>query len=246
MTMRVGGERSGFADHVLNLLEKVECRRVESSAERNTAYKIRYEAYRRENMVAPLDSQTLYDDIYDESPNGRMFGIFIGGEMASTIRIHAARNESDTLPSSAVFCDVILPRLREGRRIVDSTRFATKLEFSRQFPELAYVTLRLTWLGAEYFRADYHLAAIRPEHQRFYKRIFGHTAWTDEREYPRLSCRVVCMGLDFPARKQRVEARYPFFRSTWAERENLFGGLMAAAKIRSGRPIAGGEARAQS
>jgi hypothetical protein len=245
MTTQVGGERSRFVDHVLNLLERVECRRLEGADDRDAAYRIRYDAYRRENMVSPSDSQRLYDNVYDESPNGRMFGIFIDGEMASTIRIHAARNENDTLPSNAVFGDVILPRLREGRRIVDSTRFATKLEFSRQFPELAYVTVRLTWLAAEYFGANYHLAAIRPEHQAFYRRVFGHTAWTDEREYPRLNCVVVCMGLDFPARKQRVEARYPFFRSTWAEREKLFGGLIAGARVHSGRPIAGGEARAR-
>jgi hypothetical protein len=31
------------------------------------------------------------------------------------------------------------------------------------------------------------------------------------------------MGVDFPAVKERVEARYPFFRSTTLERNTLFG-----------------------
>ena len=32
-----------------------------------------------------------------------------------------------------------------------------------------------------------------------------------------------CMGVDFRATRGRVEARYPFFKSTTAEREALFG-----------------------
>jgi hypothetical protein len=246
MTRRVGGERSYFVDHVLNLLEKAECRRVEGVAERDAAYEIRYEAYVREKMVSLSESRRLHDPIYDESSNAGIFGIFIGGEMASTIRIHVARDENEALPSSAVFGDVILPRLREGRTIVDSARFTTKLEFSRRFPELAYVTVRLTWLAAEHFSADYHLAAIRPEHQAFYRRVFGHTAWTGERDYPKLNCKVVCMGLDFPVRKLLVEARYPFFRSTWAEREKLFGGLLVNGRTHGGHPVSSGAVRAQA
>jgi len=244
MTIQVGGGRSRFVDHVLNLLEKVECRPIESAGERDLAYKIRYDAYWRENLIAPSESERLHDPAYDESPNARLFGIFISGDMASTIRIHVARDESEALPSIAVFGDVILPRLRQGRRIVDSARFATRLDYSRQYPELAYVTLRLTWLAAAHFWVDYHLATIRREHMGFYKRVFGHTPWSDERDYPRVKCKIVCMGLDFPARKTLVEARYPFFRSTWTEREKLFGGLIVDAKVHSGR-IAGGELRAQ-
>jgi hypothetical protein len=245
MTTQVGGERSRFADHVLKLLERVECRQLESAGERDLAYKIRYDAYWRENLIAPSEPGRLYDSGYDESANARLLGIFISGEMTSTIRIHVARNENDALPSNAVFGDVILPRLRAGRTIVDPTRFATKMDFSRQYPELAYVTVRLAWLASEYSKANYLLATIRPEHAGFYRRIFGHSAWSDERDYPRVTCKIVCMGLDFPAHKTLVEARYPFFRSTWAERERLFGGLIVDPTVRSGRPVAGGEARAR-
>jgi hypothetical protein len=224
-SMRVGGvkAKSRFVDHVLTLLERVEYRRVETLAERDEAFKIRYDAYRRENFIEASDDERLYDAAYDQSANGSIFGVFIDGEMASTIRIHVARHEDEVLPSNAVFGDVITPRLRQGRVIVDSTRFATKLELSRKYPELAYVSVRLTWLAAEHGEVDYHLATTRVEHQAFYKRVFGHEAWSEPRDYPLLNRKVVCLGLDFPAHKSRVEERYPFFRSTAVERERIFG-----------------------
>jgi hypothetical protein len=228
MCAAVANVKSRFSDHVFHLLERVECRRVETAADQEAAYKLRYDAYRRENWIEASDSEKLYDAQYDRSPNGRIFGVFIDGEMASTIRIHVARGESDPLPSTGVFGDVILPKLRQGRGIVDSTRFATKLEFSRRFPELAYVTVRLTWLAVEHSHADYHMATIRAEHQAFYKRVFGHVLWSGERDYPGVTCKIVCMGLDFAAHKERVEFRYPFFRSTHEEREKLFGGWAGA------------------
>jgi hypothetical protein len=43
------------------------------------------------------------------------------------------------------------------------------------------------------------------------------------RSYPMVTAKVVCMGLDFAAEMERVESRYPCFRSTPAEREALFG-----------------------
>jgi hypothetical protein len=38
-----------------------------------------------------------------------------------------------------------------------------------------------------------------------------------------VTTKIACLGSDFRAGKERVEARYPFFRSTAAEREAMFG-----------------------
>jgi hypothetical protein len=214
--------RSRFADQVFGLLERADCRPIETAAEFEAAYKLRYDAYRRENWIDPSESEKIHDTDYDQAPNGKVFGVFIDGDMASTIRIHIARSRGDVLPSAGVFGDVISPHLSEG--VVDPTRFAAKFEFSRNYPGLAYVTTRLTWLATEYSGAAYLLATIRSEHQAFYKRVFGHSPWSGERDYPIVNRKIVCMGVDFAEHKQRVESRYPFFRSTRAERERLFGG----------------------
>jgi hypothetical protein len=214
---------SRFSDRVLRLLERVEHRRAETAAEKEAVYQLRHEAYLREHLIEPLQGRRLYDEFYDEASNCYNIGTYIDGELASTIRIHVAASDDEALPSSAVFKDLILPRLKTGQTIVDPTRFATKLEFSRRFPEMPYLTVRPGWMAGDRFGADYILATMRSEHQAYYKRVFGHVPWSGEREYPRVHCKIVCMGLDFAAQKDRVETRYPFFRSTEAEREKLFG-----------------------
>jgi hypothetical protein len=235
--------RLRFADQVYDLLDRADCRSIETSAEFDAAYKLRYDAYRRENWIDPSESAKIHDTDYDQAPNGRVFGVFIDGEMASTIRIHIARSEHDVLPSAGVFGDVISRRLGEG--VVDPTRFAAKFEFSRNYPGLAYVTTRLTWLATEYFGAAYLLATIRSEHQAFYKRVFGHSPWSGERDYPIVNRKIVCMGVEFAAHKERVESRYPFFRSTLAERERLFGGwAIPGAELSSGAARSAGQIKA--
>jgi len=213
---------SRFSDRVLRLLERVEHRTAATAAEKEAIYRLRYEAYLRENFIEPTTEGRLYDEIYDETPNCWNIGTFIDGELAGTVRVHVAAQQTDVLPSASVFGDVIARR-RAGRLIVDPTRFATKLEFSRRFPEMPYLTVRPGWMAGEHFDADYILATMRVEHQAYYKRVFGYQAWSEPRDYPLVNRKIVCMGLDYPAQRERVEARYPFFRSTPEERENLFG-----------------------
>ncbi len=213
---------SRFSDRILRFLERVEHRPAQTAAEKEAIYRLRYEAYLRENFIAPTAERRLYDDVYDETPNCWNIGTFIDGELASAMRIHVATREKDFLPSAVAFADVIAPRLRKGYVIVDPTRFATKLDFSRRFPEMPYLTVRPGWMAGEYFGADFILATMRTEHQAFYKRVFGHEPWSEPRAYPLVNRRIVCMGLDYLAQKERVELRYPFFLSTAQEREELF------------------------
>jgi len=80
MCAAIANVRSRFVDHVFHLLERVECRRVETAADQEAAYKLRYDAYRRENWIEASKTEKLFDDHYDRSPNGRVFGVFIDGE----------------------------------------------------------------------------------------------------------------------------------------------------------------------
>jgi hypothetical protein len=220
-------EPSRFSDRVLRLLERVEHRTAVTTAEKEAVYRLRYEAYLRENFIEPTADERLYDEIYDEASNCWNIGTFIDGELAGVVRVHVATEEGDILPSESVFADVIELRRKEGRVIVDPTRFATGLEFSRRFPEMPYLTVRPGWMSGEYFGADYILATMRVEHQAYYKRVFGYQAWSEPRDYPLVNRRIVCMGIDYPVQRERVEARYPFFRSTAEERERLFGERLA-------------------
>jgi hypothetical protein len=223
MDADVGSANSRFSDRVLRLLERVEYRCAYTRSEKEAVYRLRYEAYIRQKLIEPRSDGRLYDSNLDDTPNVWITSTYIDGELASTVRVHVAADESAALPTLGAYSDLVMPHLRNGRVIVDLTRFAARLEFARRFSELPYIALRPTWQAMQYFETDLALATVVEQHQAFYRRVFGFTAWCEPRVYPGFSHKVACMGLDFQAAKERVEKRYPFFRSTLAEREALFG-----------------------
>ncbi|MGA2042130.1 MAG: hypothetical protein ABSG83_02035 [Roseiarcus sp.] len=207
----------------MRALERVEYRCARTNAEKEAAYRLRYEAYIRQGLIASRADGMLYDKGVDDAPNAWITTMFIDGELASTVRIHVADRASAAIPSVDPFSDLIMPHLNAGRMIVDPTRLAAELEFARRFPELPYLALRPGWMAGEHFGADFGIVSVVGQHQAFYRRVFGYAPWCEPRDYPGFNLKVACMGLDFRAAKERVEARHPAFRSTNAEREILFG-----------------------
>jgi len=84
------------------------------------------------------------------------------------------------------------------------------------------LTLRLAYMACEYFKADFGLAIVRPEHQAFYRRVFLHETIAEPRLVPGLAKPFGLMAADFPALHERVFERYPIMRSTAFERRMLF------------------------
>jgi len=212
---------SAFAERVWRMLERVEYRRAETPEDKEAIYRLRYEAYMREGAIEP-DASGRFTDPFDDVSNVWIIGMFIDGELASSIRLHVAAAEDAPLPAQTVFPDILGPRLRRGQIIVDPTRFVTRLDFSRRFHEMPYLTVRPGWMAGEFFGADFILATIRAEHQGYYRRVFGHQVWSGVRDYPTLKKPIGCMGLDYFAMRDQVQRRYPFYKSSAAERARLF------------------------
>ncbi len=215
------GAQISFNDRVTQLLDRIDYRLADSDEDREAIFKLRYDAYLNEGAISENTSK-IFADPYDDMDNVWIFGLYVDGELASSIRIHVANEYEPEFPSHSVFADLLDPELAAGKVIVDPTRFVTAKKFSKLFPGLPHVTLRLCWLAAEYFSADHFLVAIRKEHQAFYKRTFNHTLICDERPYPLLSKPISLMTLRYPEVADRVHRRYPFFRSTYFERRALF------------------------
>jgi len=210
-----------FCDRVAQLLDRIDCRPARSAEEREVIFRLRYEAYLREGAIGPNFSGT-FSDPYDESENAWLFGLYLDGELASSIRIHIACGEHRDFPSRKVFPDLLEPELDAGRVIVDPTRFVTDRRHSRLNPGLPHVTLRLAWLAANYFSAEHFLVAVRAEHQAFYRRTFNHRVICAPRPYPLLAKPISLMTVHYPSVAYKVHQRYPFFRSTFFERRMLF------------------------
>lgn len=210
-----------LGDRVLRLLERVDYRRADTAEDREAIFRLRYAAYLREGAIPPNAEQRFTDPL-DECRNASIYGVFIDGELAASIRLHVATRQQPDLPATNVFADLLTPEIGAGKTIIDPTRFVADRAASRRYPELCYVTTRLAWLASDFFDTDLLLATVRAEHQAFYRRVFGHRVICDPRHYPSLAKPISLMALDFRMARERVPLRYPFFRSTFFERRMLF------------------------
>jgi hypothetical protein len=213
---------ASFNDRVSNLLDRIDCRVAVTAEDREAIFHLRYNAYLNEGAIAPNSAQR-FSDPYDHTDNVRIFGLYLDGQLASSIRLHVANKAQPEFPSHKVFADLMDPELEAGKTIIDPTRFATDKRLSKLFPGLPYVTLRLCWLAAEHFNAEHFLVAIRPEHQAFYRRTFLHQPICEARPYPLLAKPISLMTSNYEDVADAVHRRYPFFRSTYFERRMLFG-----------------------
>jgi hypothetical protein len=212
---------TSLVDRVERLLQRVDYRRAETAEDRAAIFRLRYDAYLREGAIAPNFTDEFSDPV-DDRQNVWIFGVYIDGRLASSIRLSITIPGCTEIPALDVFSDVLLGDIDAGKCVVDPTRFVADRESSRMYPELPYVTIRLPWMASEFFDADWLLAAVRPEHQAFYKRTLGHQVMCPPRLYPNLQKPVSLMALDYRAARERVHQRYPFFRSNHFERRMLF------------------------
>jgi N-acyl-L-homoserine lactone synthetase len=202
-------------------LEHVDYRLIETPEEKDAIYHLRYRAYLREGAVLPSESQRVTDR-YDDLPNNYTFGIYVRGELFSSIRISVLTSEHRGSPSSEMFSDMLHPELDRGKTIIDPTRFVADPDQAKRFPELPYVTVRLGWVACAHFNADIGLANVRPEHRAFYRKVFLQQPWGEPRLYPGLIKPVGLMAADFPAIREKVYQRFPYMRSSAFERRMLF------------------------
>lgn len=207
----------------MDILDRVKYARVRMDATDNPIYRLRYEAYRREESVPFNDAGIVVDDL-DDTPNGMSFGVHIDGELVSSIRLHHLTAAERRSPSMKVFPEVLGPMLDRGDRFIDPSRFTSDYEASLAYPALPFLTLRIAVMATVHFGATMCLALVRPEHAAFYRRVFQSEEMGEARTYPGLAFPVALYGARVEERRHHsIFSRYPFFMSTPEERRKLFG-----------------------
>jgi hypothetical protein len=205
----------------LRLFDRVDYRPIVTSEEKERIYLMRYRAYLQGGLILPTESLRV-SDRYDDAPNAWTFGIYIDGELCSSLRIHVLTSEWRMSYATELFGDVLHPRLDQGEVFIDPARFVADPEKAQRFPELPYLTLRLAYLACEYFNADTGLAVVPAEHQAFYRRIFLHETIAEPRSFPNVLKKVALMASGFRSLREQVLARFPIMRSSAFERRMLF------------------------
>ncbi|MFC5385061.1 hypothetical protein ACFPLB_03675 [Aquamicrobium segne] len=219
--LRSGPASSGFSDKVFELLNRSEYRRCDRGEDLEDIYRLRYKAYRFNDMVPDADTHIISDAL-DETPNVYRFGVYVDQNLISTMRIHHVTLETPFSPSVQAFGDIVMPMLEAGDTFVCMSRLASDPEWTRIYPQLVYVTLRLAGMACEYFNAPYGLSTVREDHAGFYKRVYYSQQISEARAYPGVFNKVMLFRTNALANRDRFYTRFPFFRSTQWERRLLF------------------------
>jgi hypothetical protein len=204
-----------------SLLDQVDYRLAETEAEREAIYSLRYRAYLHEGAIEPRADQRLTDR-FDDLPNSWVFGIYLDGELTSSIRISVATRNNDDTPAVDAFRDLLAPELAQGKVIVDPNRFVADPATRTKYLDLPYWTVRLGYVACAHFYADIGTATVRAEHRAFYRRLFFQKSLCEPRPYPTLTKPLCLMAADYPSIRDKVFERFPLMRSSAAERRMLF------------------------
>jgi len=215
---------SRFAGNLIDILDRVEYRRVRPDELSDPVYKLRYAAFRREDFIPFNSLGTLRDefDDHDKFPNSWNFGVYIDGGLVASLRIHHLTPEFRKSPANSLFTDILTPLLDAGASFVDPTRFTCDLEASLAYPALPFLTLRLAVMATRHFRATYGLHCVRTEHGAFYKRVLSSSLMCPARLYPGVGFPMELWGTRAQEVYGKTLSRYPFFDSTDEERQRLF------------------------
>jgi hypothetical protein len=211
-----------FSERLAELAARIEFKRADSDEEREAIFRLRYKAYSREGAIDPNPTGRFADQD-DEADNAYLMGLYLDGELATSLRLHvASKKATPDCPSLHVFSDILQPLLDTGNVLIDTTRFVADERLSRLHRGLPLITIRLCVVAAEHFGGDHLLAAVRSEHRAFYIRSFGSEVLCDARPYPPLLKPISLTTVYFPTQSAELYRRYPFYRSTELERRNLF------------------------
>src|SRR3984885_6668962 len=113
---------SSFFDHISRLSDRIDYRIANSDERREAFFRLRFQAYVRDGTILPSD-YGIFSDRYDERGNFYLFGLYIGDELGSSIRLHVSSRERPRSPSFEVFSDFLQPELNAGKVIIDATCF---------------------------------------------------------------------------------------------------------------------------
>ena len=215
-------QQNRFSERLLELLDHVEYRRVETGEDMEDVARIRFKAYKMADIL-PLSGTMLIDDI-DFDSHAYVFGIYFQERLISTVRVHHVTPEHRVSSSGSVFGAEIDRFLDAGLSLIDPVRLAADPEILKEMPAIPYLTLRVATMASEHFDVDRCLSLVKPQHAAFYKRVFD----ADTIVSPQKNCGNYNIDLTLLAARVReirpwLYTRFPFFDSESFERRMMFG-----------------------
>ncbi len=215
-------EPGRFSEKLMQLLDRVEYRRVETGEDMEDIARLRYKSYKSVNLME-LTGSTLIDDL-DFDSHAYVFGLYLDEVLVSTVRVHHVTPDHRASTSGMIFGPEIDAFLDAGMVLVDPGRLAVDPDvIGDEMRALPYLTLRPVAMACEYFSADRCLTACRPRHTAFYKRIFASETVVAKRENLGVyNADGALLVAQVRGQRPSILDRYPIFDSEPFERRMMF------------------------
>nr|CAD6408110.1 acetyltransferase [Rhizobium sp. Q54] len=211
---------SSFGHKVLNLLDHIEYRRIDSQEDFEAIARLRYKAYRARGVL-PVSASSMLEDV-DFDPQAYVFGVYYYEELISTLRVHHVTPDHRVCQSSGIFPEAVDAFLDAGMTLIDPARFAADPDVVGELPSISYLTLRPSIMAAIYFDTDRVLQHIRPAHAAFYRRVFNADTVVPPTMTQTYGFELTLLASRPREVRPKLMRRYPFFDSKPYERRLMF------------------------
>lgn len=211
---------SSFGRKVLDLLDHIEYRRIDSQEDFEAIARLRYKAYRARGVL-PVSASSMLEEV-DFDPQAYVFGVYYYEELVSTLRVHHVTPDHRVCQSSGIFPEAVDAFLDAGMTLIDPARFAADPDVVGELPSISYLTLRPSIMGAIYFDTDRVLQHIRPAHAAFYRRVFDADTVVAPTMTETYGFELTLLASRPRDVRPKLMRRYPFFDSQPYERRLMF------------------------
>lgn len=213
--------QNSFSKKLLEVLDHVEYRRVETHEDMEEVARIRYRAYKLANILT-LSGAKLIDDV-DFDDHAYVFGVYYDERLISTVRIHHVTPDHRVSTTREMYATEIDKFLDAGMTLIDPVRFAADPDIIGEMPALPYLTLRIASMAADYFDADRVLQLVSPQHAPFYRRVFyADTVVPSQKNVGKYNIELTLMATRTRDVRVGLYKRFPFFVSEPYERRMMF------------------------
>lgn len=114
--------QSSFSNKLLEVLDHIEYRRVETQEDMEEVARMRYRAYKLANILT-LDGAKLIDAV-DFDDHAYVFGVYFDERLISTVRIHHVTPDHRISITRDMYPKEIDAFLDSGMTLIDPVRFA--------------------------------------------------------------------------------------------------------------------------
>lgn len=229
---------SKFVESIIDLMPRLECRRIKSAEDLAAVFKLRYRAYIANGLIEP-NAGGMSIDSYDLLENCQIFGLYFDGDLMASIRIHRVTFDTPWCPTIKHFGDHLWPELEKGNTFIDGSRFCVDQSRPSELTALPFLTVRIAYMASIHFSGTYNISIARREHAAFYKRYFGFQRWAADKKIDWFKRPVDLYVGDMRRNRDSIDERLPFMQSNFDERLMLFSDELPPQGIKSVKGLFG-------